>query len=482
MVESMKQTARWDIFELALNGPQGGNPFVDVHVRARFMFQNRVVLVDGFYDGEGVYRARCMPDAIGVWRYVTESNVSVLDGKTGEFECVAPQPGNHGPVAVANTYHFAYADGAPYWQVGTTCYAWTHQGDALEEQTLQTLAAGPFNKMRMCIFPKDYSYNKNEPPLYPYERRADGGWDFARFNPAYFRRQEMRIGQLRELGIEADLILFHPYDRWGFATMDADSDDRYLRYLVARLAAYRNVWWSMANEYDLMKTKTMAGWDRSFRIVQESDPYQHPRSIHNCRGFYDHAKPWVTHSSIQRWQVEQTREWRDLYKKPVVIDECRYEGDIPQRWGCITAEEMTRRFWDTLVLGGYCGHGETYLHEQDILWWAKGGVLHGQSAPRLAFLRRIMEEGPAGGYEPQDGIVRYSHACAGKAGEYYLAYLGVHQPRKLELTLPEGASFSAEIIDTWDMTATTLPFLLAGQASLALPGKPYIAVRLRRAL
>ena len=37
-----------------------------------------------------------------------------------------------------------------------------------------------------------------------------------------------------ELGIEADLILFHSYDRWGFSEMDAETDDRYLQYVVAR--------------------------------------------------------------------------------------------------------------------------------------------------------------------------------------------------------------------------------------------------------
>ena len=88
--------------------------------------------------------------------------------------------------------------------------------------------------------------------------------------------------------------------------MDAEQDDRYLRYVVARLAAYRNVWWSMANEYDLMPNKAMADWDRIFRVVQESDPYQHLRSIHNCREFYDHSKPWVTHQSIQRPDLAQT--------------------------------------------------------------------------------------------------------------------------------------------------------------------------------
>ncbi len=32
-----------------------------------------------------------------------------------------------------------------------------------------------------------------------------------------------RIAALRDLGIEADIILFHPYDRWGYATMDAEN-------------------------------------------------------------------------------------------------------------------------------------------------------------------------------------------------------------------------------------------------------------------
>ena len=106
----------------------------------------------------------------------------------------------------------------------------------------------------------------------------------------------------------------------------------------------------------------MADWDRFFRIVQESDPHQHLRSIHNCRGFYDHGKPWVTHQSIQHDRPERTEEWRQLYGKPVVIDECKYEGDIPYRWGNIPAQELVRKFWEATVRGGYCGHGETYLH------------------------------------------------------------------------------------------------------------------------
>jgi hypothetical protein len=417
-----------------------------------------------------------------VWHYATESNCPELDGKTGGFTCVEPSANNHGPASVCHTYHFVYADGTPYFQVGTTCYAWVHQGAALEEQTLQTLRNAPFNKLRMCVFPKDYAYNRNEPEFYPFERTDGNGWDFTRFNPAFFRHLERRVGDLQELGVEADVILFHPYDRWGFAGMDAETNDRYLRYVVARLAAYRNVWWSMANEWDLMKTKSELDWDRFFRLVQESDPYQHLRSIHNCRVFYDHGKPWVTHGSIQRSDLDQVSTWRALYKKPVVVDECCYEGDIPHRWGNITAPEMVDRFWLGTVHGGYVGHGETYLHPQDILWWSKGGVLHGQSPERIAFLKRILEQSPADGLEPMRvGVVNKDRfPTAGKEGEYYLTYFGTRQPAQTTFDLPTGNRYRIEVIDVWEMTITPLEGAFTGRFTIELPSKPYVAVRLQK--
>lgn len=465
---------RWDIFEIVLQGPTTGNPFVDVQVGARFRFQHREVVVGGFYDGDGLYRVRLMPDVEGEWRYETFSNVSELAGQQGVFTCTPPAAGNHGPIHVQDTYHFAYADGTPHLSIGTTCYAWTHQGDALEEQTLATLRTAPFNKLRMCIFPKHYRFNENEPVHHAYVRQADGGWDFQRFNPTFWQHLEQRVGQLRDLGIEADLILFHPYDRWGFADMGAANDDLYLRYVTARLAAYRNVWWSMANEYDLMPAKSMADWDRFFRVVQEHDPYQHPRAIHNCRGFYDHNKPWVTHVSVQHGDLERVREWRDTYHKPVVVDECKYEGNIERHWGNISAQEMVHRFWLGTVLGGYVGHGETYLHPQDILWWAKGGVLHGASPARIAFLRGLIEEHAAPGLTP------FSREGASCGQEYYLYYFGINQPAQFFFDLPADKQYAVDLIDPWAMTITPVAGTFRGNFRLDLPGRPYQAVQARR--
>ncbi len=503
MAQAIPTVEQWDFHELVFSGPSAGNPFLDVELSARFTLGDagRSVDVHGFYDGDGTYRLRFMPEQPGQWTWETRSNKPELSGQTGSLLVTAARPSNHGPVRVANTFHFAYADGTPYRQIGTTCYAWFHQTLELQDQTLATLKASPFNKLRMCIFPKRYSFNENEPLVYPFEGTPPNQWDFTRPNPAFWHALERRIAQLRDMGIEADLILLHPYDRghWGFDRMDAASDDRYLKYCVARLAAYRNVWWSMANEFDFMTEKCDADWDRYFQIVRDHDPYGHLRSVHNGKRIYDHNKPWVTHASIQNGMaVEDFGRailYRDVYYKPIVLDEVRYEGNIEQRWGCITAEEMVHDFWQATIAGTYAGHGETYLHPQDILWWAKGGVLHGKSPQRIAFLKKVMESAPACGIEPIDKW--WDEKTAGKPGEYYLVYFGLTRPTEWVFSLPRyeleaGQTFRVEMLDTWEMTITPVSqeyriiadtkyrYHAEGRATVKLPGKPHMALRITR--
>jgi hypothetical protein len=357
---------------LTIDGPSHGNPFVDVELSAEFTGEDaRHLTVGGFYDGDGTYRIRFQAPSAGTWTYVTTSTARSLEGLRGAFEVKPPGPGNHGPVEVADRFHFAYRDGTRFLPFGTTAYAWTHQPAALQERTLATLASSPFRKLRMCVFPKSYLFNTNEPDTYPFARDSHGDWDFTRFDPQFFRHLETRIDQLAELGIQADLILFHPYDRWGFSAMGKTADDRYVQYLVRRLGAHPGVWWALANEYDLLPGKTTQDWERLAAIVRTNDHVGHLTSIHNCHGFYDHGRPWVTHCSIQRVDAyrtsENTSEWRDTYAKPVVIDECGYEGDIDQGWGNISGQEIVRRCWEGAVRGGYVGHGETYLNEREEL-------------------------------------------------------------------------------------------------------------------
>ena len=181
-----------------------------------------------------------------------------------------------------------------------------------------------------------------------------------------------------------------------------------------------------------------------------------------------------------------------MYRKPIVFDEVKYEGDFEQRWGDLSAEEMVHRFWQGTIAGTYVGHGETYRHPEDVVWWSKGGTLRGKSPERIAFVRKVLEDGPAGGLEPIDKW--QDERTAGKRGEYYLVYFGNAKPTEWAVGVPtsglkEPLTLSAEIIDTWNMTVTPVPGRftvkpvakgrMIGEGKIELQGKPYVAVRLR---
>jgi hypothetical protein len=350
----------------------------------------------------------------------------------------------------------------------------------------------------MLIFP-ERTGTRPPPELFPYEGTPPDQWDYSRFNPAFFRMVEGRIRQLGELGIEADIILFHKYgSEWAFDTMTPDQDAHYLRYIVARLSAFRNVWWSMANEYDFIRTKTETDWDTLFQILVEEDPYGHLRSIHNGFILYDNQQPWITHASVQNGAAVEdpgrAQLYRDVWRKPVVYDEVKYEGDIDRRWGQLTAAEMVHRFWCGTVAGTYVGHGECYRSDDNLVWISTGGRLRGESPSRIAFLRDILEAAPHG-LEPIDKWQETD--VAGVPGEYYLKYFGRDGLGQWPFQLyregvADGQEYRVEIIDTWNMTITPVPevfvtvrkdayhFVDGNGRSVVLPDRGGLALRIRR--
>lgn len=510
----MKQVEQWRQFELTLNGPQDGNPFIDVNLSATFSHQQIKFTVNGFYDGNGIYKIRYMPEIIGEWTVTTNSNVPELNGQTDIFNCIPAKENNHGPVRVSGKTHFAYADGTSFMPVGTTAYAWIFQSPELQKQTLKTLSENQFNKIRMTVFPKYYNYNTKEPALYPYVgqpkkvtgifnddswqvKPEDIGFDFSKFNPKYFQHVENSIAKLDDIGIEADLILFHPYDSWGFARMGEKFDKLYLKYVIARFASYKNVWWALANEYDLMDQlgqKKYAEWDVIGQTVQQLDPSQHLISIHNfydppvhkdtTANWYDNSKPWITHLSIQSDNVFFIPKWRKEFQKPVVVDECRYEGNIEFGWGDNTAEGMMDNYWRIVVRGGFATHGETYIDRPNTdrpIWWAHGGILRGQSQLRINFLTEILKKEKISYFNPLATTGPHWELVAGESADKQkvLVYLGENQPQfDIFDFLPKGKKYSATLIDAWNMTTKPMDTDIDAEHYFELPRKKYLALLL----
>lgn len=492
-IQKNEKTAieQWDVFEIVLDGPSNGNPYMDIELAAVFKNDEESISVPGFYDGDGIYRIRFSPDTEGEWSYQTKSNAEELSGKKGSFNCIPATDENHGPLKIVNTFYFEYADGEPFYSVGTTAYQWTSVKQSIQKKTFETLASAPFNKIRMCIFPISYIYgNETEPWAYPFKRENDKN-DFSQPNYEFFQNFDLRVKQLRDMGIQADVILFHPYDKWGYSKMGKGMNEKYVRNMIARISAYRNVWWSLANEWDVPAIKDSIDWEGIGQLLQKEDPHQRLRGIHNWYNsedhFYDHTRPWITHISTQTSQFYHAIKWRQQYQKPLLFDEMRYEGDVPSGWGNLTGEEMASYFWMAGLSGGYPTHGETLQNDSDsieVRWWAKGGTLVGESPVRIEFFKSVMENAPVKEMKPElhdngnpENLNNNVYVFS-SPGNHYLAYV-VNEGETINIELPGENSYQIEIIDTWNMNIL--------EESEAEPGKfqyktkiPYTAIKIYR--
>lgn len=489
---------QYQMFEMAFPCE---NPFDEV--TAAFTDEAGITTtVRGFAAADDMVKVRFYPSSCGSYTYEINGAVKA----SGSIVCERAEhgAGTHGIVRACGT-HFRYDDGTWFYPFGTTVYALVHQEKALVDRTMETLSGAPFNKVRMCVFPKHYEYNHNEPELFAFEKDKDGRWDTERPCFRFFDELERRIRELDGMGIQCDLILFHPYDRWGFADMGTDEAKRYLDYLIARLSAFPNVWWSLANEFDLMKY-TQEEWEEIADFVAAKDPFHHLLSNHNCIRFWDFDNKNTTHICLQIKSCDEVSGFIGKHGKPLMVDECCYEGNIAYEWGNLSAFEMVNRFWIAVVQGGYCTHGETYLSDDDILWWSRGGILKGESAGRIAFLKDIIDSLPGPltycGFEfskerydeiredpgkaenefwravaraPWDrarGAMLCGKEYAGCVGDQaYLKYLERKCAARTDLELPENNRYNVELIDVWNMTREKILTGVSGKIRVSLPGK-----------
>jgi len=120
------QVPRWDVFEASFRSSiQYANPYTDAELSCVFTGPaGRKLMVEGFWDGEGVWKVRFSPGAVGRWNYETLSNDKEMHGQKGAFRCVASE--NHGFVGIdpSHPHHFAYSDGTPFYFLGDSDSCW----------------------------------------------------------------------------------------------------------------------------------------------------------------------------------------------------------------------------------------------------------------------------------------------------------------------------------------------------------------------
>ncbi len=526
---------QYEMIELIFNGDEPVGSHVDVNLFVEFENDEKVTNVKGFYAGNSIYKVRFLPEQTGFYKYKVKGIIE----DSGSFVVKPPKENKKGLVKTDGT-HLKFKDETYYFPFGTTVYALAHQTNELIEETFNSLKNSAFNKVRMCVFPKHYNYNHNDPeefafnllPNKEYKKNIVSNmtldfeyiWDVNRPNFCFWDNFEDKIKRLDDLGIQVDLILFHPYDRWGFSSLTQKDNLTYIDYLLRRFSAMPNIWWSLANEYDLCFGKTLDDWYEIENFIAENDPYQHLLSNHNCFSLYDFSREKITHCSIQKRTFNLVNELQEKFNKPVLYDECVYEGNLKETWGAISGKEMVNRFWKVVSTGGYCTHGEVLLDRdiedpnEAVLWWAKGGKLRGESPKRIEFLRGILEEigkplnprlvgldkithlpketaiAMAGQVYPgfdkfinnifsmdEKERLRHMDAEANYAGNTedesaILYYYGSDCCGTAALDLPEDKTYKIEVIDAWNMTREAILDNGSGNIEVKLPGREYIAV------
>lgn len=131
-------------------------------------------------------------------------------------------------------------------------------------------------KFRMGLFEHPYDFNHEEPERFLFASREGGTFDFCQPDETFCTAFEEDLKRLQTSSCST------PYDHWGFARMKKEECLSCLRKAARRLAAFPNVWWSLANEYDRMDRFDRSWWKDFAACLHEEDPCGHLLSNHQC--------------------------------------------------------------------------------------------------------------------------------------------------------------------------------------------------------
>jgi hypothetical protein len=446
LVERARRFAKWAPIEFVFTGPESRgrgerNPFA-VSIDVVFTGPSgKKYRVPGFYDGDGrggldgnVWKIRFSADETGPWKYVSQSKNSRLDGHSGEFTVTEPPEDapefyrwgrlEYTGTAENNIRYLKFRDG-PYWLKagcddpenflgGYDNYNTT----AKRRAAIDYLAARGINSFYIMT----HNVNGDDRDVWPWlgdtERRAKAnGGDNARFDVAKLAQWRELFEHMQNKGVVPYLVLEDDSAWKGY------DHARYYREMIARFGDLPALLFNFNEEHN--ENYNLAQALEFMSKLEQIDPYDHPRGIHNVNTPNDRYidAPQVDFTSIQtgspgrvvglekaighhRTTLDWIKRCRQRGRRTLVVnfDEGRPEEDRHAWWSAYLAGGV----WEAHVNQPY----DRPMSAWEPVWTQLGGA------------RIFMESLPFWEMESHDEVVKSGKAfCLAKPGEVYALYL-----------------------------------------------------------
>ena len=482
------QAVKWSMLELPLQAQSSyDNPYVDVTVTATFTGPTGSGITkntQGFWDGGHTFKVRFTPTIAGTWVYSIKSTPSDAGlVRSGTIKVSEQDPAEHGFLRrdPFRPYNFVFDDGTHFFIMGQTYYDIIENvaGGGSWKKAIRNSKSYGFDKVRILLYSWGPAPSLNGAlfkDIIPYDRgtRAHkqnmySTGDHDRVNISFWRKLDNLISYLKSEGMIADIILFSDGD-YTYGTNTQNS--RYIRYVLARLSAYTNVIWCMANEYDYIppwatgseavakangftdgEGYTAADAQLNFlgTGVHENDPYMMSDSIASApRPLSSHqhsqlaflwynlagtvlASNWFTIASIQAhtFYPSDAASWTSIYgdvngnkgsltnrthDMPIVNEEYSYAGNGDTRTVARNA------IWGIVIGGGYGTFGGDLTPPSFPIFsgeWVNQPLFYGDIKVMMNFMTRL----PYWDMTPRNDKVSSSESrvyALGMAGNYIL--------------------------------------------------------------
>src|SRR5579871_692320 len=341
------------------------NPYLTVEIRAKFRSpRHKTFLLPAYWDGGRRMVMRFSPTESGSWDYRITSNLEAYNGKTGQF--TATDSESPGFIRAANVHHFAYTGGdgnTPHLWMGDTMMRAAAADDGAFRQFVDTRASQKFTHIRMSATGDAADLTK----AFPTPDAPD---------PAYFRRVDDRLRYISQKGLTADLVLAGGGNCLRKVFPNWDQRQRFVRYLIARYAAFNITWGGVENfeEYD----DARALLREIGTLLKQEDPFQHLRStgalVTSATLLDDGWMNFVTQESTS--DAVGAIEYQ-LYPVPFV--NMAFAGKPS-----VTGAEFRNRLWNAAMNGQYvtaAGVDEAGAKEMKIFFEFCAGNRHWELEP-----------------------------------------------------------------------------------------------------